>query len=131
MPSLSHFFDAICYSKDIDQYTEEEIKKDYSPFLMNRMIAQYKSFIFLANWMNKHSNIDNDIQLKIYMDNIPKKKRQALWINKFVPSDLAAVMEYYNITQEKADPYMKILTPEQIDELARRMETGGEEDDYK
>ena len=125
MPSSSHFFNAISNTKDFDQYTQGEIDKDYKPYLINRMVAQYKNLIFVANEMNQRGGLAKEHQLQIYMDAIPKKNRQVLWINKTKNRELNIVMKYYNITQEKADPYMYILTLEQIDELESRMETGG------
>ena len=125
MPSSSHFFNAVSNTKDFDQYTQGEIDKDYKPYVVNRMVAQYKNLIFVANEMNQRGDLAKEHQLQIYMNAIPKKNRQVLWINKSENKELKIVMKYYNITQEKADPYMYILTLDQIDELEERMETGG------
>ena len=125
MPSSSYFFNAVSYTKDIDQFTQGEIDKDYKPFVVNRMISQYKNLVILANEMNIRSDIEKEHQIRFYMATIPKDKRRALWVNKEKDDDLEIVMQYYEITQEKADPYLRILSTEQIQELRNRLIVGG------
>ena len=117
MPTMSYFFNAISYTKDIEQFTDGEIEKDYKPYVMNRMIAQYKNLIFFADEMNRSHNIPKKYQLEFYMKVIPKKKRRALWATKDKVVDIQIIMDYYNISQEKAEEYMKILSKEQINKL--------------
>lgn len=125
MPTASYFFGAISFSKDMDQFTQGEIDKDYSPFVVNRMVAGYRELVMFADEMNIRPDIAKEDQLFLYNELIPKKKRRALWSNKRKNEDLEVVMEYYNITQEKADPYMRILSREQIHVLRERLNTGG------
>ncbi len=125
MPSASYFFNAVSYTKDADQFTQGEIDKDYTPFVVNKMVSQYRELVLLADEMNIRRNISKEDQLHFYMVTIPKNKRRALWSTKAKNEDLDVVMEYYNITHEKADPYMKILTGDQIQELKERLNKGG------
>ena len=123
----SYFFNTISHSKDIDQFTEEEIKKDYSPFVINKMVAQYANLVFFANELNCSHNIPKDQQLYFYNKLIPKKKRRTLWSNLKKDNQMGIVTKYYKVSEDKASEYLKILSDEQIDELEKRMETGGRE----
>lgn len=125
MTTASYFFGAVSYSKDLDQFTQGEINKDYKPFVVNRMVSGYRELVMFADEMNVRPNIAKEDQMFLYAELIPKKKRRALWSNLKVNEDLKVVMDYYNITQEKADPYMKILNHEQIQVLRERLNTGG------
>lgn len=123
----TYFFQAISNTKDIDQFTDGEIDKDYKPFSINKMVAQYRDLVFFADEMNVSHNISKKDQLIFYNEIIPKKSRRALWTNKSKDHNLEIVMSYYNITQEKADPYLRILSKEQLTELENRLNIGGRE----
>ena len=127
MSTSSYFFGAMTYSKDMDQFTQGEIDKDYKPFVINRMVAGYADLLFYADEMNIRPNIAKEDQLTIYNLLIPKKKRRALWSNSRKNEDREIVMKYYNITEEKAAPYMRILSREQVQELKKRLNPGGRE----
>jgi hypothetical protein len=125
MTTASYFFNAVSYTKDRDQFTQGEIDKDYKPYVINRMVAGYSELVLLADAMNISHNIPKDQQLDFYMTAIPKKKRRTVWAAKKKNDDLEVVMDYYNITQEKAYPYLKILTRDQINVLKDRLNKGG------
>jgi hypothetical protein len=125
MTTSSYFFNAVSYTKDTEQFTPEEIKKDYSPYVVNRMVAGYSDLVILADEMNISHNINKEYQMLFYAMMIPKKKRRVTFASKTKDENLKIVMEYYNITQEKADPYLKILTREQISTLKERLNKGG------
>lgn len=125
--SSSAFFNVISNSKDIDQFTQGDIDKDYKPYVVNRMVAQYKTLIFFADEMNISYRISKEHQLIFYNSIIPKSKRRVLWSAKKKDYQLEIVMKYYHISQEKADIYLRILSDAQITELEERLNTGGRE----
>ena len=125
MPTASYFFGALSFSKDIDQFTQGEIDKDYKPFVVNRMVSGYRDLVFFADELNIRPNIAKKDQLELYNLLIPKKKRRALWSTPRKNEDLEVVMNYYNINEEKAAPYMRILSREQIHDLRERLNNGG------
>jgi hypothetical protein len=127
MPSSKYFFEAISYTKDKDQFTDGEIDKDYIPYIMNRMVAQYKDLVFFADDMNVSMNISKTHQIDFYMSVIPKKKRRALWNQKENNDAIEIIMNYYNISYDKAEPYLRILSEEQVGQLETRLNIGGRE----
>jgi len=127
MPTASYFFNAISKTKDLDQFTQGEIDKDYKPYVVNRMVAGYRDLVLLAEEMNVCHNIAKEHQLAFFMAVVPKKFRRTTWSAKKKDVDLDVIMEYYNINQEKADPYLQILSRKQIDELESRLDKGGKQ----
>jgi chromosomal replication initiation ATPase DnaA len=127
MPSSKYFFEAISYTKDKDQFTDGEIDKDYIPYIMNRMVAQYRDLVFFADDMNVSMNISKTHQIDFYMSVIPKKKRRALWTQKENNDAIEIIMNYYNISYDKAEPYLRILSEEQVGQLETRLNIGGRE----
>jgi hypothetical protein len=125
MASSSYFFNVISHIKDIDQFSEGEIDKDYIPYIVNRMVAQYRDLVHIADAMNVSYDIPKEQQLFIYNQIIPKKKRKALWTNKKKDKNLEIIMEYYGISQDKAMEYYNILTKEQIEILSDYINSGG------
>jgi len=125
MPTASYFFNAVSYSKDMEQFTEGEIQKDYTPWVVNRMVSGYRDLIMFADELNIRPNISKENQLFLYNILIPKNKRRVVWNQKTNNPDIEIIMRYYNITEEKAEPYLKILSPEQIHILEERINNGG------
>lgn len=127
MPTASYFFNALCYSKDIEQFTQGEIDKDYTPYVINRMVSGYRDLVMFADELNIRPGIAKEDQIELYKLLLPKKKRRVVWNNKKKNEDLQIVMDYYNLSEEKAAPYMKILSREQIVILRERLNNGGRE----
>ena len=125
MPSSSYFFNAISFTKNPDEFTQGEIDKDYKPYVINKMVGQYRDLVLFANEMNIRKDISKIDQMLFYMEVIPKKKRRALWSSSKKDENVEVIMDYYNITQEKAHPYLKILTDNEISILKDRLNKGG------
>ena len=125
MPTSTYFFGAISASKDLEQFTQGEIDKDYKPYVVNRMVAGYKELVMFADELNIRPNIAKIDQMELYKLLIPKSKRRALWSNPRKNEDREVVMNYYNISQDKAAPYMRILSRDQIQVLRERLNNGG------
>jgi len=78
-----------------------------------------------ANEMNKYHFLDKDMQYNFYLNTLRKRKRFSPWIRKDKITDLELVKRYYGFSNEKASQALKILSPEQIEFIKQRLETGG------
>lgn len=86
-----------------------EALKEYSNFMSNRALSQYKELIFFANELNQ-LNIDKDQHYAFLYHAIPKKKRFAKWNkNTDIKSDIELVQEYYGYSYSKAKEVLPIL----------------------
>ena len=118
------FTDAINYTKEdimIDDITE----KAYNPFLINRSLSYFPDTVLAANEMNRNHHIDNRLQFDFFINIIRKRKRFSKWYKPETVSDLEAVKKYYGYSNEKARQVLTLLNTDQINELKRKVTTGG------
>ena len=118
------FTDAINYTKEdimIDDITE----KAYNSFLINRSLSYFPDTVLAANEMNRNHHIDNRLQFDFFINIIRKRKRFSKWYKPETISDLDAVKKYYGYSNEKARQVLTLLSPEHINELKRKVTTGG------
>ncbi len=127
MPTASYFFNVLSYTKDLDQFTQGEIDKDYTPYVINRMISGYRNLCIFADELNIRPNIAKEDQMFLYSALIPKKKRRVVWPKKTKNDNLDIIMQYYNVSAEKAQVYLSLLSQDQIQELSARLNKGGRE----
>ena len=99
--------------------------KDYAPYIINRCLSGHIDCILFCNEMNKYSFLDKDMQYSFYLNTLRKKKRFSPWLRKDKVTDLEIIKQYYGYSNEKASNALKILTPEQINFIKQRLETGG------
>ena len=99
--------------------------KEYPPYIINRCMSGHMDAVMFAQEMNKYHFLDKDLQYNFYLNILRKRKRFSPWIRKDKVSDLDYVKRYYGYSNEKASQVMKILTPDQINYIKQRLETGG------
>ena len=99
--------------------------KDYPPYIINRCLSGHLDCVMYANEMNKYSFLDKDMQYSFYLNTLRKKKRFSPWLRKEKVTDLEIIKQYYGYSNEKASNALKILTPEQINFIKQRLDTGG------
>ncbi len=99
--------------------------KEYAPYIINRCLSGHLDCIMFANEMNRYSFLDKDMQYSFYLNTLRKRKRFSPWLRKDKVTDLEIIKQYYGYSNEKASNALKILTPEQINYIKQRLETGG------
>ena len=122
---LKDWLNSINFNKDnLIEEDPSEIK-NYPPYIVNRCLSGHLDCIMFANEMNKYSFLDKRIQYDFYLNSLRSKKRFSPWLRKDKIKDLDYVKRYYGYSNEKASNALKILTPEQINYIKQRLETGG------
>ena len=124
MTELKDWLNSINYTKENLIEDPSEIK-NYPPYIINRCLSGHIDCIMFANEMNKYSFLDKDMQYSFYLNTLRKKKRFSPWLRKEKVTDLEIIKQYYGYSNEKASNALKILTPEQINYIKQRLETGG------
>jgi hypothetical protein len=118
------FVNAINYTKKnimVDDITE----KAYAPYMVNRQLSYFPDTVLAANEMNGNHHLDNRLQFDFFINIIRKRKRFSKWYKPETISDLDAVKKYYGYSNEKARQVLTLLSPEHINELKRKVTTGG------
>ncbi len=75
--------------------------------------------------MNVQNHLDPKLQYDFFINIVRPKKRFAPWLRKDKLNSLELVKEYYGYSDEKARVALKILTDEQLNYIAKRMDRGG------
>ena len=123
MTELKDWLNSINFTKQIPEDPSEI--KSYSPYIINRCLSGHLDCIMFANEMNKYSFLDKDMQYSFYLNTLRKKKRFSPWLRKEKVTDIEIIKQYYGYSNEKAYNALKIITPEQINYIKQRLETGG------
>ena len=118
------YCNAINYTKK-DIMVDDIAEKSYNPFMINRQLSYFPDTILAANEMNRNHHLDNRLQFDFFINIIRKRKRFSKWFKPEQISDLDVVKKYYGYSNEKAHQVLTILTTDQINELKRKVMTGG------
>ena len=125
MTELKDWLNSINFNKTNLIEEDPSTIKDYAPYIINRCLSGNIDSILFANEMNKYSFLDKDMQYSFYLNTLRKRKRFSPWLRKDKVTDLEIIKQYYGYSNEKASNALKILTPEQINFIKQRLETGG------
>ena len=122
---LKDWLNSINFNKDNLIEEDTSAINDYPPYIINRCLSGNLDCIMFVNEMNKYSFLDKDMQYSFYLNTLRKKKRFSPWLRKDKVTDLEIIKQYYGYSNEKASNALKILTPEQINYIKKRLDTGG------
>jgi hypothetical protein len=126
-PTLGDFFYEITYGKNDERFTDGEIERYYSPFVITKMLATDPDFVVVADLLN-NMNLDNKSHFLFLMHVFPKRKlRMPAFPAKVKNEDMELIMEFYNISDTKAVEYLSILSKEQIQIIYDCLNNGGRE----
>jgi len=125
MIDLKDWLNSINHTKENLLDENPDLKKQYSPYIINRCLSSHIDCVLFANEMNMYSHVDKDMQYLFYLNTIRKRKRYSPWLRKDKIKDLECVKQYYGYSNEKASQALKILSKEQINFIKQRLETGG------
>jgi hypothetical protein len=128
---MSNPFDyvaAITYGKN-DMMTgtenDELAEAGYNSYLTNKSLSYFPDTLLYANEMNMLNHIDNKLQFHYLINSIRPKKRFSKWVKKQEDSDIEAVKEHYKYSTSKAEAALSLLSPQQINEIKKRLNKGG------
>jgi hypothetical protein len=111
--------------------TKQDIMKDdidersYVPFVINRTLSYFADTVAIANEMNRYHHIDKKLQYHFLINIIRKRKRFSKWAKPDLVSDMDVVKQYYGYSNEKARQVLHLLSPEQLEELRKKVSKGG------
>ena len=119
------FVNALSQSKK-DLMEDPAVERLYQPFLVNKALSYFPDTIMYANEMNRLHLIDSKLQFQFFLNTVRPARRFAKWVKKQEDNDLAAVMEYYGYSPEKAKSALSILSSDQLITIKEKLEKGGQ-----
>ena len=122
---LKDYLNSINTTKKNLLQEDPDLEKKYPAYIINRCMSGHMDTILLANEMNINSHLDPKLQYDFFINIVRPKKRFAPWLRKDKLNSIELVKEYYGYSDEKARVALKILTDEQLNYIAKRMDRGG------
>ena len=119
------FVNAISQSKK-DLMEDPAVERLYQPFLVNKALSYFPDTVMYANEMNRRHLTDTKLQFLFFLNTVRPARRFAKWVKKQEDDDLAAVMEYYGYSPEKAKSALSILSSDQVITIKEKLEKGGQ-----
>ena len=121
------FLNEINYGKndlivdDIDQ----QIEKQYNPYIVNRGLSYFYDTVIYANDMNTRHHLDKKLQNAYLLNIIRKKKRFSKWHKAEKSELLEIVMKFYGYSIKRAKEVLPLLTTEDIEQMKIVLDKGG------
>ena len=123
---LKHYLNAINYTKeDLVKSDDKMWAKKYPAYIINKIMSAFTDTLMLANEMNRHHHLDNDIQFQFYINSVRKKKRFSPFIKASKLKDIDLVKEFYGFSNDKAKDALTILSKDQIKIIKEKLFKGG------
>ena len=99
---LTDYLNAINYSKESLMNTEDEqIEKQYAPYVVNRCLSYFIDTILHANQMNQFAQTDKKMQFDYLQSAIRKRKRFSKWVKNEMGDEFSIVKDYYGYSNSK------------------------------
>jgi hypothetical protein len=109
-----------------DLMADPQSEKDYVPFVVNRALSYELDCVMEANAMNSRHHLDKKMQFGYLLRIVRARKRPFhKWAKKDVNESIDAVKKLWEFSDRKALDALRILTPEQIEQVKRITDMGG------
>ena len=104
---------------------DEQVEKQYAPYIVNRCLSYFIDTILHANQMNQFSQADKKLQFDYLQNAIRKRKRFSKWAKNELGDEFTIVKEYYGYSNSKTKEIMSLLTNEDIEQMRLYLSGGG------
>ncbi len=122
--NLSEVLNAINYDKT--PLLEDDLQeKAYVPFVINRSLSYFPDTILYANQVNHYNQLDKKMQFDYLRLSLRPRKRFSKWIKSQEEDDLQLIKDHYNYSNERATEVLRVLTPNQLEDIRSLYEYGG------
>ena len=123
---LKDWLNSINFTKE-NLIEDPDMISSYPPYIINRCLSGHLDTVLFANEMNKHSNLDKDMQYSFFLYTLRKRKRFSPWLKKEQMDDLDLVKKHYGYSNEKAKVAVSLLTKTQLETIRNKHDMGGKQ----
>ena len=113
------------FVKAINNKTRVTELTGYNPFLTNRCFAMHIDTVMFAEEMNQYHQLGPELQYDFYFHSIRQGKRFGFPPKPEEYSNLELVMNYFGYSKQKAIEALRLLTPEDIQDIMVKNDKGG------
>tara|TARA_B100000085_G_scaffold148514_1_gene135104 strand:+ start:315 stop:755 length:441 start_codon:yes stop_codon:yes gene_type:complete len=118
------FVNAIHHTK-ADMIVDDWSEKQYNPYIVNKALSYGADTVIAANEMNSRPHIEKRPQFDFLKAVVRPKKRFNKWLKPVKEEDLEVVKEWYGYNNTLAASALRILTPDQLETIKKKLMKGG------
>ena len=118
------FANSINHSKE-DLIVDDWSEKQYNAFIVNKSLSHGMDTVVASNEMNARPHLDAKLQYDFLRGLVRKKKRFNKWLKPVKEEDLEVVKEWYGYNNTLAASALRILTPDQLEIIKKKLAKGG------
>ncbi|MEM4261038.1 MAG: hypothetical protein QXG00_07390 [Candidatus Woesearchaeota archaeon] len=118
MELFDHLNNLTQFKKEAD-FSNDEVKKSYDKYMINRWISMVDFFIPIVNEINKYDISEKD-HYNFYLSALPKRKYFFNYIKKkkdINNDEKRYLAHYFNVGKKEAEIYINILEEDEIQEI--------------
>jgi hypothetical protein len=105
---------------------DEATEKEYKAFSVNRTLSYHYDCLPFASEMNRRHHLDSKLQNDYLLNTVRSKNRPFVkWAKSETSDDIECIKQIYQFSDSKAREALRLLSPEQIQQLKEQTDTGG------
>jgi len=125
--NIFYFLNSMTSTKEDLDFSDDEIKKGYEKFFINKWVSMCELFIPLVNEINKY-DIPKNVHYEYYKNSLPKRKVFFSFIKKEKIEDddynkLVCLCNYYQIGMKDAKEYLLLMSNSEVEKIVRKYQT--------
>lgn len=100
----------------------KKMPKEYNAYMMNRAFSNFCDTIFIANEINKHYNITDEIQWRFYKNSVYKRKRFSKWFKKMEEvENIDLLAKIFNCSVKEMRKNIHVIPKEKLNEIIKSL----------
>jgi len=120
MPELFDYLKALTERNEFLDFDNEEVSKDYQPFMINRFVSMAEVFTQVVNEINRYSDIPKETHFRYLFSVLPKRRQFFKYIKKkkdLTQDEKLIIAHYFEVGLTDAERYIQMLDENQIKEI--------------
>lgn len=121
--SLFDFLNDLTFNKS--GLLNEDNKRDYSPYMINRFLSMDMATLLYAQEMNMRHGLDKELHYEYLLKSMRKMKRYLKYVKSTKDENVDLLSDYYQVNKTHAKQFLKLHTEEDLEQIRIRMNPGG------
>lgn len=123
--NLGDFLKDINKGKENIVRMDPQAEKDFTPYLVNRNLANFIDCIFYVQELNVRPNMDKKLQYDYLINAISKRSRFAKTPKPQKEVDVELIQRHYKYDMQKALDAYELLSENDLETIRQHFEKGG------
>lgn len=122
MSDLFDVLDDLTVHKTEFDSSNEEYRKQYPPFMVNRFVSMTELYIPIVNEVNMYPDIPKEAHHRYFSTILPKRKHFFKYIKKakdFSQAEKELICEYFECSMNDADRYINTMSEDEIKQIIK------------